>query len=57
MLVKLVEATFQQAQWRTSVDTGRTALPVAPNARMVNDRSSSKAPSSLGDAQVQLEEL
>jgi hypothetical protein len=36
MLVKLVEATLQQAQWRTwrtSVDTGRIAFPPAQNAR------------------------
>ncbi|KAG5978776.1 hypothetical protein E4U55_005951 [Claviceps digitariae] len=34
MLVKLVEATFQQAQWRTTVDKGRFAFPVGQDGKM-----------------------
>ncbi|KAG6006161.1 hypothetical protein E4U21_007271 [Claviceps maximensis] len=34
MLVKLVQATFQQAQWRTSVDKGRLAFPEGHNTRV-----------------------
>ncbi|KAG5998182.1 hypothetical protein E4U43_002488 [Claviceps pusilla] len=33
MLVKLVEATFQQAQWRSAVDKGRFAFPAGQNTK------------------------
>ncbi|GAB0138701.1 hypothetical protein EsDP_00006927 [Epichloe bromicola] len=37
MLVKLVQATFQQARWRTRVDEGRFAFPPDQNARKGDD--------------------
>ncbi|TWU74878.1 hypothetical protein ED733_003036 [Metarhizium rileyi] len=46
MLVKLVEATFQQAQWRTKVDKGKIAFPPAQNARKVDDTPVKVSPSS-----------
>ncbi|KAG8408516.1 hypothetical protein J3458_019550 [Metarhizium acridum] len=51
MLVKLVEAAFQQAQWRTRVDRGRYAFPPAQNARNVDDRPVKGPPGSLEAAQ------
>ncbi|KAH0594678.1 hypothetical protein MHUMG1_07512 [Metarhizium humberi] len=47
MLVKLVQAAFQQAQWRTRVDKGRYAFPPAQNARNVDDRPIKGPPGSL----------
>lgn len=57
MLVKLVEATFQQAQWRTKVDTGRFTFPPSQNARKVDDKPVRGSPDSLQEAQVEIGEL
>lgn len=57
VLVKLVEATFQQAQWRTKVDTGRYTFPLAQNARKVDDRPVKGSPASLEAAQREFGEL
>ncbi|KAK2616650.1 hypothetical protein QQS21_000473 [Conoideocrella luteorostrata] len=57
MLVKLVEATFQQAQWRTRVDKARFAFPPGQNARKVNDKPVNVAPASLKEAKERIGEL
>jgi hypothetical protein len=37
-LIGLVQKTFNLAQWRTRVDTGRLSFPIGDNPRNVDDR-------------------
>ncbi|KHN94039.1 Amidase signature domain protein [Metarhizium album ARSEF 1941] len=54
MLVKLAEAAFQQAQWRTKVDRGRYAFAPAQDSGKADGRPDKQPPGSLEAARKAL---